>query len=254
MSRRDTVRDGLVLAAILVVSCASLVLMFSTGTRGQTTPSPPQINIAHCNPPFSPIGSIGCQPPLGTPQAEDLILAWRPSLFPNSSGSLRVADLGGGGSGFQLWHDGEVAAIGPHLRIVNKVIDAIVPDTTDCANLPSSVCKIPTAFVIPGKPSAGEVLNNPVPITASIPAGCAGSVAYAGTAPAADATFTLNLIHGTSPPASVCTIKITAGSHATVTLAGAGGTVAVGDVMQMVAPATQDAAMTNVGVSILVSR
>jgi hypothetical protein len=48
---------------------------------------------AACNPAQSPIGSAGCQPPLGTPQPGDLVIGWRPSIFPNSTGTYTMAEL-----------------------------------------------------------------------------------------------------------------------------------------------------------------
>jgi len=48
---------------------------------------------AACNPPQSPIGSAGCQPALTTPQATDLVIGWRPSAFPNSTGTWTMAQL-----------------------------------------------------------------------------------------------------------------------------------------------------------------
>lgn len=48
---------------------------------------------AVCNPTQSPPGSIGCQPALSTPQPTDLVMSWRPSLFPNSSGTFTIAQM-----------------------------------------------------------------------------------------------------------------------------------------------------------------
>jgi hypothetical protein len=49
---------------------------------------------AACNPPGSPPGSIGCQPALsGSPQPTDLVMIWRPSLFPGSVNTFTMAQL-----------------------------------------------------------------------------------------------------------------------------------------------------------------
>ena len=49
--------------------------------------------VAACIPSNAPLGSVGCQPPLGTPQAGDYMLGWRPNLFPNSLGIYTMSDL-----------------------------------------------------------------------------------------------------------------------------------------------------------------
>jgi hypothetical protein len=48
---------------------------------------------AACNPAQSPVGSPGCQPSLSTPQPTDLVMGWRPNLFPNSLGTYTMSDL-----------------------------------------------------------------------------------------------------------------------------------------------------------------
>jgi hypothetical protein len=52
-----------------------------------------QANAAACTPPGSPPGSVGCQPPLGVPQPSDLVMGWRPNLFPGSLGTYTMAEL-----------------------------------------------------------------------------------------------------------------------------------------------------------------
>lgn len=49
--------------------------------------------VAACNPPQSPPGSIGCQPALSPVQAGDLVLAWKPSTFPASTGTYTMSQL-----------------------------------------------------------------------------------------------------------------------------------------------------------------
>lgn len=53
----------------------------------------PSLAFAACNPPGSPVGSIGCRQSIAPPQASDLLLIWRPSAFPNSLGQYSLFDL-----------------------------------------------------------------------------------------------------------------------------------------------------------------
>lgn len=53
----------------------------------------PSAALAQCNPPSAPVGSIGCQPSLGQAQQGDLVLLWRPSVFPESLGQVPVEQL-----------------------------------------------------------------------------------------------------------------------------------------------------------------
>ena len=68
--------------------------------------------MAACNPPAASVGSIGCQPSLGAPQGSDLILAWRPSLFPNSLGQYPLSAIA---SGIDLTAPGPIGTITPNI-------------------------------------------------------------------------------------------------------------------------------------------
>jgi predicted phage tail protein len=76
---------------------------------------------------------------------------------------------------------------------------------------------------------------------------------FDSTRATSNAAFTLNRIVNGTTVTPIGAVTITPASNTSATLTGAGGTLAVGDVLQLIAPA-QDATLSDVGITLLCSR
>lgn len=207
--------------------------------------------------PPGPAGAPGPAGPAGAPGGGGTVTTVATSGAGISGGPIAVA-----GTLTVAWNGPAVNALGTGLSAAGGTLvvtsapppaAASITGTLSYSQLPTEVQQVPISFPFAGKPATGAVVNVPMAMAMTVPAALAGSVAYDTTKTTSNAIFTLNKISGGSTT-GLGTITITSTTNTSCTLSGSGGTLNAGDVLQMVAPSSQDATLSDVGITILASR
>jgi hypothetical protein len=165
-----------------------------------------------------------------------------------SSGTLSVA-----------WNAGSVSTL-TGLTLAAGALSATpafsaVTGTATYAQLPTEVQQLPISFPFAGQPPAAGVVNVPMAFAITVAAALAGTVVYYTTQPSSSAVFTVNKISGlTTTALGTVTVSTSGTSHTNAALAGTGGSLAIGDVLQIVAPTVQDVALADVGITVMCAR
>lgn len=126
-------------------------------------------------------------------------------------------------------------------------------DPITYAQLPTEVQQLPVAFPFMGKPPASAVVNIPVAMNLTVAPTLVGTVVYSGTKATSDTVFTLNRISSAGTTTALGTITITSASSTSCKLAGSGGSLTVGDTMQLSTPA-QDNTLADCAITVMTMR
>ena len=118
--------------------------------------------------------------------------------------------------------------------------------------LPVALRQLPISFPFSDKPGINIAINVPMGFAVTVPAGLAGTMSYARIKPAANAVFTLNRVVG-AVVTLLGTVTLTPDSQTSHVLAGPGGAVAVGEVLQILTGA-QDASLADIGITVMANR
>jgi hypothetical protein len=223
----------------------------ATGKQGPPGP-------AGATGPAGPAGAPGAQGPPGTPGAGGTVTSVGTSGTGISGGPITV-----GGVLTVAWNGPAVNALGSTLSAAGGTLQVVSTPPASFASLtgqatysqlPTEVQQVPISFPFSSKPTAGAVVNVPMAMAVTVPAALAGAVVYDTTLTTASAAFTVNRITAAGVTTALGTVTVTATSHTACTLAGAGGSLAAGDTLQIVAPGTQDATLSDIGITILAAR
>lgn len=127
----------------------------------------------------------------------------------------------------------------------------VIADSTQTVGLKWVDRPVQISATFVGVPANSQVvLYVPATVAMTVPSSCTGSYAKATAAATGSTAF---LVKDLTTSTTLCTATWSA-SGTTATFSGTGGSVAVGDLLQIIGPATADATLANIGVSIYATR
>lgn len=102
-----------------------------------------------------------------------------------------------------------------------------------------------------GVPANSQIiLYAPIAVAMTVPSSCTGSLMKAATAATASTVF---LVKDLTTSTTLCTATF-ASSGTSATFSGSGGSITVGDIVEIIGPATADATLATIGANILATR
>jgi hypothetical protein len=119
--------------------------------------------------------------------------------------------------------------------------------------LPAALRQLPIAVPFGGQVTTDMLVYVPMGFAVIVPPGLAGAQAYARGKATSPAVFTFNRVSG-GVKTPLGTVTLTPASNTSCVLAGPGGSLAVGDVIEAIAPQTQDPTLGDVGITIMADR
>ena len=146
----------------------------------------------------------------------------------------------------------DAAIISPtnHQALVHNGTDW-VNKTLTYSELPTEILDFPLSFIIQGKPNSSQTYNLVIAMPITIPIDLTGTFSYVGMVATGSSLFVINKISGGTTTA-IAEILLIAGSHTANTLTcSTAVTFAAGDVFQLVGPASPDATLSDIGITIL---
>ena len=146
-------------------------------------------------------------------------------------------------------------------------VDVLVPTPTPVAidviadglgavgypQLPIELQQLPVSVPVVGKPAINGAVSIPMAMPVNVPANLAGTTVYAAFKANANAIFKVNKVSGLVTT-EIGRITFTNVSNTSCPLAGTGGPLAIGDILQVVTPSSVDGNLADIGITLLVNR
>jgi hypothetical protein len=191
--------------------------------------------------PAGPAGPTGPAGPAGPAGAQGAAAGATVSATPPASPTQGM-----------LWYDTVGGQLYVRYGAVWVIAFNIAGASVSYPQLPAGVQQVPITVPWTGKPPASSSVYVPVSMALTVPANLAGTTVFAATNATANTVFAVNKI-SSGTTTSLGTITKTSASPTSATLAGAGGSLAVGDAIQFLTPA-QDATLADCALTILGAR